>query len=583
MLRKEISKPNNIIIKFSYLFVFLLVSFSVFALSAQGATLSLSPSSGTYTAGSFITVNILVSSPDKTMNAASGVVSFPANLLSVSSISKDASIVDFWAQEPSFSNTAGTVNFESVLLPPGFTGNSGKLLTVIFQTKSPGMANISFSSGSVLASDGVGTEIITGTRGSSYQISDSEGQPVIIVPKDTGVPSAPEISSDTHPDSNKWYALNDANFSWNLQKDIIGSSVLVDRNAKSSPTVLYNPPISSKEAKDLKDGTWYIHVQLENSKGLGAVSHFRFNIDTEKPTAFDIAEIKRDDPTNPIAKFKFTAVDKTSGIDHYEIQIDNNSPEIWKDDGSHIYATLPKEGGTHILLVRAVDKAGNFIINSAEFSVKALDAPIITDYPSELESTEVLTVKGTTKYFNSQAVLSLENENGVIKSYSSKADKDGKFTVVSNDRLKNGIYTAWVQIIDGRGAKSLPSEKITISVKKSAFITIGSWAVSLLAVLIPLIALILLIIFLSWYVWHKFFIMGKKIKKEVREAEDALHKAFDLLKESVREQVKILEKVRSKRKLTEEEEKINEQLRKDLEDAEKYVRKEIKDIEDLVK
>ncbi len=44
-----------------------------------------------------------------------------------------------------------------------------------------------------------------------------------------------------------------------------------------------------------------------------------------------------------------------------------------------------------------------------------------------------------------------------------------------------------------------------------------------------------------------------------------------------------IEKTRTKRQLTEEEEKIVKQLRKDLDDAEKFVRKEIEDIEKEVK
>ena len=71
----------------------------------------------------------------------------------------------------------------------------------------------------------------------------------------------------------------------------------------------------------------------------------------------------------------------------------------------------------------------------------------------------------------------------------------------------------------------------------------------------------------------------KKLKKEVREAESALHKAFGLLKDNIREQVKMLEKTRAKRQLTEEEDKVVKQLKKDLDDAEKFVRKEIEDIE----
>ena len=73
------------------------------------------------------------------------------------------------------------------------------------------------------------------------------------------------------------------------------------------------------------------------------------------------------------------------------------------------------------------------------------------------------------------------------------------------------------------------------------------------------------------------------MRKEVKEAELALHKAIYTLKEDIAEQVKMLEHTRSKRQLTEEEDKIIKQLKKDLDDTEKFVKKEIKDIEREVK
>jgi hypothetical protein len=567
--------------KIFFLFVSVLIFFSIASISFA-ESLIFAPASGSYTKGSYITVTVLVSSPDKIMNAASGVISFPTDLLSVTSISKSGSIVGFWAQDPSYSNSDGVINFEGVVLPPWYKGSSGKLLTITFKAKASGTANLSFSSGSVLAADGSGTDITSGLGSASFDISSAGEAPVTMQPAElSGVPSAPAITSDTHPDQTKWYTLSDADFSWMLTKDITGASILIGRNKIASPTVLYDPPISSKQVKNLDDGVWYFHAQLRNDNGWGDIGTYKIQIDTEKPTSFDIAEIKRSDLTDPSAKFTFNAVDKTSGIDHYEVQIDNNAVETWKDGGSHIYTASAQEDGTHTLLAKVFDKAGNFLANSVQFSVQGLEAPIITNYPTEIQSGDIITLSGTSKYSGAEADLFLQDEKGTVKNYTSKVDKDGNFTSIS-DRLKDGLYTAWVKIIDSRGATSLPSNKVTIAVRQSAIIKIGTWAVSLLAVMVPLLALIILLIFLLWYAWHKFFIIGDKLKKETREAEDALHKAFDLLKESVAEQVKILEKVKTKRQLTEEEEKINRQLKKDLEDAEAYIRKEIEDIEDLV-
>lgn len=571
------------IMKFLCISVFTLVFFSVFLPQVKAATLIFSPSIGSYNIGSYFTVSVLVSSPDKVMNAASGVISFPNDLLSVSSISETSSIFNVWPQAPSYSNTDGTINFQGAVLPPWYTGNSGKLITVTFKAKAEGTANLSFISGSVLAADGMGTNITSSFGTAAYQISKGNvTQPVTLPPAENETPPAPQISSDTYSDQTKWYALTTADFSWPLTTDIIGDSLLIGRLANSSPTVLYNPPISSKQIPNLNDGVWYFHVQLENAKGWGGVGVYKVQIDIQKPTNFDITPIPNTDITNPIAKFTFSASDKTSGIDHYEVQIDNNPVQNWIDDGSHTYATPDEEGGTHTLLAKAVDKAGNYLANSAQFTIQALFAPIITNYPTEINSGDVLTINGTSMYPNSEVSLFLQDENGAIKNYSSRADNDGNFTVVSSDRLKDGIYIAWVQVTDPRGAKSLLSDKVTISAKQSTLLKIGTLAVNYLTVSISLLALILLLILMLWYAWRKFFIIGDKIKKETREAEDALHKAFDFLKDSVERQLEILEKAKAERSLTPEEEKINSQLREAIDFAEQYVMKEIKDIDDLV-
>jgi hypothetical protein len=221
------------------------------------------------------------------------------------------------------------------------------------------------------------------------------------------------------------------------------------------------------------------------------------------------------------------------------------------------------------------------LANSADFTIEALEAPTITEYPKELQSGEILTIKGKTKYPDATVNLWLQHEKDDPKNYSVKSDGDGKFTFVANGGLSSGIYTAWVEVIDSRSAKSNPSEKVTISVGQPVFLRIGFWAVSFLAVVIPLVVLVFALLFIIWYGWYKFGAFRKKlgkIKKEVREAESALHKAFESLKDDIREQVRILEKTRTKRQLTEEEERVVKQLKKDLDDAEKFVRKEIEDI-----
>ena len=565
--------------------VSLFMILGVLPATAQAATLYFSPSSGTHAVGTSFTVSVYVSSADQAMNAASGVISFPSDKLAVESLSKSGSIFSLWVQEPSFSNSAGTINFEGIVLNPGFTGSSGKILSITFKTKVAGNAPFTFSSGSILANDGKGTNILTGLGDANFSIGVVQpGAPEIVTPAEiSGTPAAPEISSLTHPDPNKWYAVSSAEFTWNNPKDTTGVRLLVGRIPTAIPTVTYTTPINSKEITDLADGIWYFSVRLRNAEGWGGISRFRFQIDTGKPDLFDISEVERKDLTDPRAKFTFDASDKTSGIDRYEIQIEGRNAEMWKDDGDHIYTAPALSPAKYTLFAKAVDKAGNSLANSVDFVIEALEPPVITDYPKQQVSGEVLTIKGKTKYSNSQINVFLQHEKDEPKGYSVKSDNEGKFIFIAEDRVSSGIYTVWAEVIDSRGAKSNPSEKVTIAVERPALLRIGEGAISFLAVVVPLIALLFLLVYLSWHWWHKLTTLRKTVRKEIREAEHALHKAFDLLKEAIREQIKMLEKTRSKRELTEEEEKIIKQLKQDLDDAERYVRKEIEDIEKEVR
>ncbi len=571
-------------IKFITSFAFSAVIFAVLPTVASAANLYFSPSSGSHAVGTTFSVSIYVSSADQAMNAASGVISFPSDKLEVTSLSKTGSIFTLWVQEPSFSNSAGTVNFEGIVLNPGFTGSNGKAITITFRNKAAGNAPLTFSSGSALANDGKGTNILTGMGDANFSNGTIQpGAPEIVTPVEiAGTPEAPVISSLTHPDPNKWYAESSAKFNWNVPKDITAVRLLVGKISNAIPTITYTSLINSKEITDLADGTWYFSVRLKNNAGWGAVSHFRFQIDIGKPSSFDLTEITRKDLTEPKASFVFDAKDDISGIDHYEIQIDNSNSQAWQDDGSHKFTTSILEPGKHTLIARAVDKARNSLAGSAEFVIEPLNSPTIAEYPKELQSGEPLIIRGST-YPNSKVTIWLQKEKDDPKSFTVQSDRDGNFTFTADEKLGDGIYRLWAEVVNALGAKSLPSEKITFAIAKQAILQVGSWAVNLLAVIIPLVALIFVLLFIVWYGWHKFSLLRKRIRKEVREVESTLHRAFDTLKEDIREQIKLLEKTRGRRQLTEEEDKIVKQLKKDLDTAEKFVKKEIEDIEKEVK
>jgi hypothetical protein len=150
-----------------YIFGIVIMAASVSALAlapytAFAASLYFSPAAKTVSVGDNFTVSVDVSSADRAMNAASGDISFPSAKLRVLSVSNADSAMNLWVQNPSFSNAAsgGDINFAGVVLNPGFTGAAGNVVIIRFQAVAAGSAELSFSTGSVLANDGNGTDIL---------------------------------------------------------------------------------------------------------------------------------------------------------------------------------------------------------------------------------------------------------------------------------------------------------------------------------------------------------------------------------------------------------------------------------------
>jgi hypothetical protein len=186
----------------------------------------------------------------------------------------------------------------------------------------------------------------------------------------------------------------------------------------------------------------------------------------------------------------------------------------------------------------------------------------------------------------------MQRGKGEVKSYEVLSNQDNQFVFSagtgnhvasylprsSTDELKSGTYTLWASVTDERGAKSDFSNRVTFVVEGLSLLVISDWLIKILTVAVPLIALIALIIFIFWFAWHKFALFKKKIRNKIIEAENKLHKAFKLLRGDVRDQVKLLEKTKSKRSLTKEEEKIKKELKQSLIEAEKLIKSGIKSI-----
>lgn len=148
--------------------VLLLVVFIATPVYAGQASLFLNKSQSTVGEGDNITIDVKVKSPDQAINAVSGSITFPGDLLQIVSISRDNSILNIWTHDPNINRNK--ISFEGVILNPGYIGQGGNIFHITFQAKKIGTATISFNEGSLLANDGLGTNIIAGLNSTTFSI-----------------------------------------------------------------------------------------------------------------------------------------------------------------------------------------------------------------------------------------------------------------------------------------------------------------------------------------------------------------------------------------------------------------------------
>ncbi|MEI7498348.1 MAG: hypothetical protein WCK11_03640 [Candidatus Falkowbacteria bacterium] len=152
---------------------FIAIFISLFCfLPGQSRAATLSLLSNTNQAGlkSPIVVKVTVNSENKPINAISGTIIFPANLLSVSNISTNKSILTLWVTPPIVRNNS--ISFAGVILNPGYTGNAGTILSITFTPNKIGSGQLKLSAVQILANDGSATNVFYKSNTQNLKIVD---------------------------------------------------------------------------------------------------------------------------------------------------------------------------------------------------------------------------------------------------------------------------------------------------------------------------------------------------------------------------------------------------------------------------
>lgn len=567
----------------------ILVCFFGIVQSASAATLKLNPNTGVYTVGKAFTVNVVVTTDGKPINAADGQLTFNPRELSVISASRAASIFNLWTEEPTFSNAAGTISFGGGS-PTGFKGSSGTVLSVTFKPLGAGTPKVNFKNGSVLAADGMGTNVLTSMNGGTYTVSAAteSPEPEYIAPANT--PKAPVVSSETHGDQTKWYSNAEAKLSWTLPQGITAIRTLLDDEPNTIPTIVYDELITSKTISELAMGVSYFHIQFKNADGWGKVTHYKLAVDTEAPSVFTIAGETASDTGAQVLVF---TTEDVSPILEYKIQIDGKEPIVFVDEKFVKKYTLETlQAGYHTVIVEAFDSAGQSTGATYSFTVEAFEKPRFTDFPTRINTEVIPAIKGVTRPNARIAVEVRKAGEGTLITtasgaengdpYTIESDAEGVFTFIPNDPFdERGVYIITATARDITGKISERSDEIKIIVETPGYIVFAGTVISILSVIIPLLALILLMLFGSWYLWHKLSLWKRRVRKETLEAEDSLAHEFTTIVENLDSNVTALKDSR-KGKLTKAELALIEQIEADLKAARAKISKEIVDIEESI-
>ncbi len=557
---KNLLKVKTIVCSFVFVFIFFLSGFN----AAHAATLRINPGAVTISAGTTTTLSVVVNSEGVPVNNAEGTISFASDLFEIVSISKSGSVFSLWIEEPTFSNTSGTIIFNGGVPTPGFNGSSGKVISFVVKGKKSGTGEFTFSSSAVRANDGLGTDILTSKSTSEVEVKPEAPKQAEVVPKVEVKPitannnnalQAPVIVSSTNPDQEAWYSSPSATFNWNIPSTATLIQTAYNKTADSTPSITYDSSVSQKTLTGLPDRVFYFHLRYQDGGKWSPVAHYKFKIDTLAP-----------EPFTPVVRsfegkniLKLNATDVSSGVDRYSVQIGNN-PAVTIGineliDNEYILPILTE--GQHSLSVTAYDKAGNNRNTKLTFTNSfKIESPVITVNPSDVFVGEVATISGQTKYPQTQVLVTVILGNGEVKTYQSTTGADGSFTVTTDKFKVFGIADIFAVNTIADGVTSEASDKVQLKVNDKNIIRLSVHK----NVLFGAAGVILVLLLALLIGWIKYFLLKHGSKKRIGQhpIED-IYNATVLLKEELGKQIKILEKIKANGTLGRiEEEALNE-------------------------
>jgi hypothetical protein len=442
------------------------------------------------------------------------------------------------------------------------------------------------TSGSVLAADGRGTNVLTTMGSGAYTVSavseNPEPEEIVEFIPPANTPSAPKITSETHPNPDGWSKERTAKLTWTIPSDVTAVRTLLDEFPSSIPTKVYDSPIRDITIPDLEDGVSYFHIQFRNEEGWGRIAHYRLAVDATAPNGLTLSLAPQSNLANPTQVIIASTTDTTGApIDRFRVQLNGAEPfEVQNDKNTGEITLNDLKPGRQTLVVEALDAAGNSSVSTFTFDIESFDAPRFIDVPTEVNTGVIPVFMGTTRP-RAQVTVSLGSANTEPLLYEVASDETGAFRFIPNGKLPEGVYTLNATAKDEFGAQSLASEPVQFVVRPSGFLKVGTFLISVLSVVIPLGAMVVLSIIGLAYTQRRYRLFRFMVAKEGREVSETLRSEFAHIKQVLDTHETTLTVNRKSKKLTPAEAELINDIRAVIEFAEGSVTKEVKDVTNL--
>jgi hypothetical protein len=468
--------------RFSPLTFLLIAAGLVIAHQASAATLYLAPEGKLFGIGQEFTVDVKIGTEgSESINAGEATIRFPSDVLELKSTDRAGSAFKFWVEEPTISNEDGTLTFIGGT-SKGITGEALQVLTMQFKAKGAGSATLTIENGTITASDGKGTNVLSKSEGVSIGIGTEVVIPnAVDIPEPERVtdertladevPAAPTIRVPLYPEPDQWYNhLGEVTVFWELPTDILQVSTRLSQVKDTAPGDKMDELFTGRNLGTIEgEGEWYVRVQFRNNIGWGELAYYKIGIDTTAPLPFEI-KIDSEASQNPSPEIRFQTSDELSGIKEYIVLIDGTEAMRTASSSAKLPAQRP---GTHEVVVRAVDNAGNTVEDDLEFEIIPIPAPIIAFITKTVSQEDLIFASGEAVP-SGMITVRIHTDKGKL-AYEGKTESDeaGNWSITVDELLPTGKYKMSASAVDSRGAISLNSLALPFKVRAKAVLSIG--------------------------------------------------------------------------------------------------------------